>query len=402
MSIGEQDIEWSAILSFCRYGLVTVIAALVMSADESAEVRAHFERARDALAAHDLQGAANQYGEILKLNPQSVEAFTGLGVTLYGLGKAQQAVTALESASQLDPSQNTAQMFLGLSRAALGQCVQAIPLLKRFFQERTEPKLRRLQGLSLVTCYEDQSDLEQARETAQTLKQSNPDDPEVLFHLAEIYSSMLNTTVDNLLKKHPDSYRFHQIAGETLEAEGNYRQATKEYRRALDLNPKASRIHYRIGRLILLTAVKTEANEQALAEFRAELTINPEDAASEYQIGEILLTDHQNEEARRSLLRALELSPQFAEARISLATIELQDHQPEQALTELEHAIQLQPKNPAAHYTLMLVCRDLGRREQAVHEMEVFQSLKAEESKDFRSELRALLAGGEREPDKSR
>ena len=370
--------------------------------DQSAEVQSHLQSARNSLAAHDLQGASDQYAEILKLNPQSVEAYTGLGITLYGLGKPKQAVTALESASRLDASQTTAQMFLGLSKAALGQCLEAIPLLKRFFQESTDPKLRRLQGLSLVTCYEDQSELEQARETAQALNQSIPDDPEVLFHLAEIYSSMLNTTVDDLLKKHPDSYRFHQIAGETLEAEGNYKQAIKEYRRALGLNPSAVRIHYRIGRLLLLTAAKTEANEQAFAEFRKELAINPDDAAPEYQIGEILLTDHRNEEARRSFLRALELSPHFAEARIGLAKIELQDHQPEQAVTELERAIQTQPGNPAAHYTLMLACRDLGRKQQALHEMEVFQNLKDEESKDFRSELRALLAVAASESEKSR
>ena len=253
-----------------------------------------------------------------------------------------------------------------------------------------------------MSCYEDRSELERARETAQALQRFYPDDPEVLFHLAEIYSSLLNTTVDDLLKKHSDSYRFHQIAGETLEAEGNYKQAIKEYRRALDINQTALRLHYRIGRLILLTAGKGEANEQALLEFQKELSINPEDAACEYQIGEIFLTNHRNEESRRSFLRALGLSPDFAEANIGLAKIELQDHHPERAVAELERAIQSQPKSASAHYTLMLACRDLGKKEQAVHEMEIFQSLKAEESKDFRSELRALLAGGESEPEKSR
>lgn len=373
-------------------------AVLGQGQDQSANVESHLQRARSALAAHDLQGAADEYAAILKVNSQNVEAHTGLGVALYGLGKARQAVAALEAASRLDANQSTAQTFLGLSEAALGQCVQAIPLLKKSFQASTDAKLRRLLGLSLVTCFEDQSELEEARETAQALQRSNPDDPEVLFHLAEIYSSMLNTTVDELLKKHSDSFRFHQIAGETLEAEGNYKQASKEYRRALDLNPSALRVHYRIGRLILLTAPKAEADEQALAEFRKELAINPDDAASEYQIGEILLSNHRSGEARRSFLHALELSPHFPEALIGLAKIEMQEHQSEQAVEELKRAIEQQPENPAAHYTLMLAYRDLGKREQALQEMDVFENLKAKEGKDFRSELRALLAGGESEP----
>ena len=393
--------DWSDV-GLLVFALVVSGAMIGHAQDNSTEVQTHLQRAHNAITAHDLQGASNQYAEILKLDPQNVEAYTGMGVTLYGLGKPKEAVAALQSALQLDASQTTAQMFLGLSRAALGQCVAAIPLLKKYFNESTEPKLRRLEGLNLVTCYEDRSELEHAREAAQVLNRSYPDDPEVLFHLAEIYSSMLNTTVDDLLKKHSDSYRFHQIAGETLEAEGNYKQAVKEYRKALDINPRALRLHYRIGRLILLTAGRTEADGQALVEFQKELSINPQDAASEYRIGEIFLTDHRNEEARQSFLRALELSPDFAEAHIGLAKIELEDHQPERALTELERAIQLQPKNPSAHYTLMLACRDLGKRQQAIHEMEVFQNLKAEENKDFRSELRALLAGGESEPEKSR
>jgi Flp pilus assembly protein TadD len=101
-------------------------------------------------------------------------------------------------------------------------------------------------------------------------------------------------------------------------------------------------------------------------------------------------------------VRALELSPDFVEAHVGLAKIELGNHQPEKAVTELERAIQLQPKNASAHYTLMLAYRDLGRRQEAVREMAVFRNLKAEENKDFRSELQALLAGQEAEPEKSR
>lgn len=366
------------------------------------EVQLHLQRARDALGAHDLRGAAAEYSEILKLAPESVEGQTGLGVTLYGLGRPRDAAIALENASRLDPGQKTALLFLGLSRAALGQCATAIPLLKQSFPEGTDPKLRRLVGLGLVNCYEDQAQFEQAREAAQELNRLNPGDPEILFHLAEIYSSMLNTTVDELLKKHPDSYRFHQIAGETLEAQGNYKQAIKEYKRALDINPTAVRIHYRIARLILRTADKSEADREAMQEFRNELTVHPDDAASEYQIGEILLTNHQSSEARQSFTRVLELSPEFAEARIGLAKVELQEHQYELAVSELNHAVRLQPKNAAAHYTLMLAYRDLGSKEQAAQELEQFQKLKAQESIDFRSELRGLLSGGGSEPEGTR
>lgn len=393
---------------------VLVIALLVSGAmigqaqGNSAEIQTYLQRARNAITTQDLEGASHEYAEILKLDPRNVEAYTGMGVTLYGMGKPKEAAAALQSALQLDAGQITAQVFLALSKAALGQCVEAIPLLNKYFDEGTEPKLRRLEGLNLVTCYENRSDLDHARDAAQALNRSYPDDHEVLFHLAEVYSSLLNTTVNELLKKHPESYRFHQIAGETLEAESNYKQAIKEYRKALEINPRALGLHYRIGRLILLTAGGTEsvggteADAQALVEFQKERVINPVDEASEYQIGEIFLRGQRYEESRQQFLRALELSPDFAEAHVGLAKIELEDHQPKMALKELERAIQLQPKNPSAHYTLMLVYRDLGEKQQATREMEVFRNLKADEDKDFRSKLQALLAEGDSGPEKSR
>lgn len=399
--------DWSTV-GVLMIALVVSGAMIGQAQDNSAEIQIYLQRARNAITTQNLEGASHEYAEILKLDPRNVEAYTGLGVTLYGMGKPKEAVAALQSALQLDASQITAQVFLALSNAALGHCEEAIPILNKYFVESTEPRLRRLEGLNLVTCYENRSDLDHARDTAQAMNRSYPDDPEVLFHLAEVYSSLLNTTVNELLNKHPESYRFHQIAGETLEAENNYQQAIKEYRKALEINPKSLSLHYRIGKLILLTAGgtetvgATEADAQALVEFQKELVINPADEASDYQIGEIFLRGQRYEESKQQFLRALELSPDFAEAHVGLAKIELGDHQPKMALKELERAIQLQPKNPSAHYTLMLVYRDLGDRQQATREMEVFRGLKAEEDTDFRSKLRALLAEGESGPEKSR
>jgi tetratricopeptide (TPR) repeat protein len=380
--------------------LVAGTAAIGHAQGNSTEIQSHLQNAHNALAAHDLNGASHEYIEILKLDPQNVEAHTGLGVALYGIGKPKEAATELHSALQIDPNQITAQMFLALSEASLGQCVEAIPLLTQYLDQAAEPELRRLLGLNLITCYESRSDQQHALSEAQALNRLYPDDPEVLFHLAEVYSSLLNTTVNELLRKHPESFRFHQIAGETLEAENNYSQAIKEYRKALEINPKALSIHYRIGKLLLLSVDGPEAGAQALAEFQKELDINSADEASEYQIGEILFKDHHNEEARQNFLHAIELSPDFAEAHVGLAQVELEDHQPAMAVKELERAIQLQPADPAAHYALMMAYRDLGDRGLATQELTIFQSLKNKEDNDFRSRLQALLSDGGSAQDK--
>jgi tetratricopeptide (TPR) repeat protein len=359
----------------------------------SAEIQRRYQLAREALVQHDLQRASQEYAEILKLDPRNAEIYAALGMTLYGMGKPAEAVAALGAALNLDGTQTTAELFLGLSRSDLGQCAEAIPLLRKNFSERTEQKLRRLVGLSMLNCYSSSSELELALDLARTLKRSYPDDPDVLYHLAAVYSQLWNATVAELLKQHPESYRIHQLAGETLEAQGKNDLAMREYRKAVEINPKVPRVRYRIGRLIAAKGRDPAMDQEALSQFRQELAVNPADAASEYEIGEIFRKNHQLEEAQKHFLRALELSPTFVEARVGLAKVYMANHRPEQALKELEQAIRSQPEDAAAHYTLMLVYRDLGRTEESNRELAVFQQLEAKKDRGFKSLLESLLTG---------
>ncbi len=375
--------------------LLTVLcyAPSLLAQSNSSEIQAHYKRAREAIAQHDLERATQEYAEILKLDPRNADVHAAQGATLYGMGKPAQAATALQTALTLDPGQTSAELFLGLSKSDLGQCADAVPLLRKHFNERTEPKLRRMVGLSLLNCYGGSSDLDQALELARSLKKSYPEDADVLYNLAEVYSQLLNGTVDELLKKRPDSYRVHQLAGETLEAQGQNEQAIKEYRKALEINPKVSRLHYRIGRLILLDGRGPDADREAVSHFQQELALNPGDAASEYQIGEVVRKKQQYEEARKHFTRALELASNFVEPRIGLARIDAATHQPEKALADLREALRLQPGNSSGHYALMMVYRDLGKIEDASRELAIFRKLEAEKEKDFRSQLQSLLTG---------
>jgi cytochrome c-type biogenesis protein CcmH/NrfG len=71
----------------------------------------------------------------LKLDPRNTEIYTALGMNLYGMGKSAEAAAALRAALSLDGTQSTAQLFLGLSKSGLGQCTEAIPLLRKNFNE---------------------------------------------------------------------------------------------------------------------------------------------------------------------------------------------------------------------------------------------------------------------------
>ena len=90
------------------------------------EVQRRSQRAREALAQHDLQRAVQEYAEILKIDPRNAEVHAAQGMALYGLGKPAEAASVLQTALALDSGQLMAELFLGLSRADLGQCADVL------------------------------------------------------------------------------------------------------------------------------------------------------------------------------------------------------------------------------------------------------------------------------------
>ena len=378
--------------------IITTFGLLPASAQTNkAEIDADIQKAREAIARHDLKAASDEYADVLKLDPENVEVKVARGIALYALGKPAEAAKSLASALTVDATRADAEMFLGLSLADLSRCRDALPLLGKQFKLQLDPKLRRLVGLSLLACSGAGPNPDEAIDVARRLRDSYPDDAEVLYHLAELYSALSKNSVNELLKKHPDSFRVHQLAAEALEAENNDIQAVVEYRKALQLNAKAPHLHYRVGS-ILLRDNKNTTDEQALEEFRQELMVNPGDAASEYQIGEILRRENQLDPAYAHFAKALDLDPDFIEAHIGIAQVNMANHQFDQAIAQLQIAVRLAPDNPSTHYSLMLAYRGNGKMDSAKRELAIVEDLNAKNQSDFNRSLHTLLTGHRDQP----
>ena len=73
---------------------------------DTAQIQEHTANAERALLADDLVGDEREYRALLASNPENSEAWTGLGVLLYGSGKAQQTAAALDKALKIDHFHN--------------------------------------------------------------------------------------------------------------------------------------------------------------------------------------------------------------------------------------------------------------------------------------------------------
>ena len=306
--------------------------------------------------------------------------------------------TEAEKILAVAPAGPHQRVFLALSRAAIGGCVAATPILTAAMKDEPDKELQRLSGIGLVQCLASLNKNEEALATAYRLKTAFPTDADVLYQAARLHMRLWNDVMFQMFEKTPASFRVNQISAEVLETQGQFAEAAAEYRKAIEKNPAALNLNYRLGRALLLQSHAAENLELARKEFEAELAMNPNDSVAEYQIAQILQTQGHADAAALKFERAITLRPDdFPEAMIAVAKIRAARKQFPAAIALLERAVKLQPANEGAHYALMLAYRNSGRSEDAVRTAAILEKLRKPPEGEFTNFLKKL---GEKAPAK--
>jgi tetratricopeptide (TPR) repeat protein len=276
-----------------------------------------------------------------------------------------------------------APVFIALVQAATGGCTDAVPRLAAAFSHAADPVLRRLTGEALMSCVES------------SLKTEYPSDPDVLYQSARTHLRAWNDVIYQMFQKTPASYRVNQISAEIFEMQGKYQEAAAEYRKALEKNPRALNLHFRLGRVILIDSHGPEALESAIREFERELELNHGDAAAEYEVGQILVAQDKRAAGVGHLERAIELRPDFMEALLAVGKVRLDEKHYPEAISLLSRAVKLQPNSEAAHYSLMMAYRNSGDLEAAKREKSILDQFQKPAEGEFTEFLKKL---GEKPP----
>lgn len=363
---------------------IRALAVFAVAAALSAQT---FERALDAVAKGDRRSAERELEALSKVNPQDREINLARGAYLFQLGKYAAARQVLDP---LAPSDPRAETFLLLTRAATGECPAVAGALEARFNAAAELRLRRFAGIGAAQCAVAAGDISTAVVLLGRLRALFPGDADVLYLDARAHMKAWNDAVHELFQKAPASYRVNQISAEVFEIQGNYAAAVSEYKKAIEKNPAALNLHYRLARAMLLESHDPNVLERARLEFEQELELNPNDAVAEYQIAQILAAQQKTDLARPRLERALQLRPDFAEAALALGRIHLQARENERAIPLLETAVRLAPASEPAHYNLMLAYRNAGREVDALREKAALERLQQTPAGEFSDFLRKL------------
>lgn len=315
---------------------------------------------------------------------------TAEGVRLFHEGKYLAAEAALKAALT-SGGDTTASTFLALTQAATGRCGEAQAALASSFEnQRTSSDVRRLAGLGLARCLTAAKKFDESLAILYRLSVQFPKDADVLYETARGHMKAWNDIVHEMFETTPASFRVNQLSAEIFEIQGQYAEAIGEYHKAIDKNPHALNLHYRLGRALLMQSHEPQALAEARREFEAELALNPNDAVAEYQVAQILLAEQMPEEAMRHFERAVELDGNFAEALIALGRIRSQQRNFGEAIRLLERAVALAPESEGAHYNLMLAYRNAGRRDDAQKQKDRLDELQKAPEGEFTDFLKRI------------
>jgi len=226
--------------------------------------------------------AEASYRQALSIHPRHSEAWHGLGLVAFQIGRHDLAEEWLRHASRLCPHDPATHSNLGAVYVRTGRLTEAIESFHRAL--RLNPNLAETYnnlGLALAENGRPGDAVPAYRRALQL----QPADPEAHFNLGNALSEL-----------------------------GRFEEAVAAFRRALDLRPDLARVHRNAGAAL----AKGNRLDEAIAPVPQALAPEPHSADAWNYLGDVLREQGQWDEAVAAQRRAVELEPAHAGFRSSL------------------------------------------------------------------------------------
>jgi tetratricopeptide (TPR) repeat protein len=186
------------------------------------------------------------------------------------------------------------------------------------------------------------------------VEKGHPDSPIILETLALAYMHRLRykpalACLSRWLEVRPDAVKAYQWRGWVLERLSNYKAASEDYHRALELDPDLLPVRLRVAEMLLEDSQAPEALPHLERLYR-QAPDNPEVQA---RLGVCRFHQNRPEEARRLMESAVVRIPNDPSLLIHLAKLDLQEGHPVEAEQRLRKVLQADRSDTEALYKLV-------------------------------------------------
>jgi tetratricopeptide (TPR) repeat protein len=273
--------------------------------------------------------AAAAFREAIRLDADYANAYYGLGLVLWDVGRLAEAEAAFREAIRLDPGNAVSHNDLGLVLREVKRSAEAEAAFReaiRLDPDYTHPRN------SLGNVLRDAGRLAEA---------------EAAYREA--------------IRLGPDNANPHNGLGNVLRDTGRLAEAEAAYREAIRLDPDYSYPHNGLG-LVLRDAGRLAEAEAA---FREAIRLGPDNAYAHNGLGLVLWDTKRLAEAEAAYREAIRLDPDYTHPHNGLGNVLWDMERLAEAEAAYREAIRLDPDNAVPHNGLGNLLRDMERLAEA-------------------------------------
>jgi len=233
-----------------------------------------YQAAQSDITKGNYSAAAEKFRQMLKLDPNSPEVWSDLGVAYSMQGRHQEAVEIFEKALQLNPSLRSANLMLGIELVRLGKPEGAIPHLELVL------KLQPADGdalSALASAFFATHQFEKAADVFRRESQLEGKAANAWYGIGISFEHVAEDAARRLGGMEKGSAYYHELVGEFLTSEdlGSAQQAAaidaeKDLRSALErAGDAAEGFHAALGFALLKAGDVSQASKEFETELRA-------------------------------------------------------------------------------------------------------------------------------------
>jgi tetratricopeptide (TPR) repeat protein len=304
-----------------------------------------------------------------------VDARSNLGVVYARLGRYAEAIEQYRRALGLDRNNQPIRFNLAVAYYKTARLMSASEELKTVVAAQPENK----NALYLLAdCQLRMGEYKKVIELLAPLEAANHNDRALAYMLGLAYINEKQPEkgqllIDRILRD-GDTAEAHMMMGTTYLVINDHENALKEFKRAVELNPKLPMANSFYAQ----TLVRMGSTDEAMVAFGQELETNPNDFDSNLQMGILLKQEQKLDEARRYFERALVVRPGEPNARFYIASLDVAAAKLSEALPALEALTKDAPDFVEAHVMLATVYYRLRRKADGDRDQAVVNRLNAE------------------------
>ncbi len=295
----------------------------------TSNVTAHYMLGVALDAEGHLKSAKDQFEQVIRADPRSIDAYTSIASILLKENNAPQAEIMARKAIEISPAKGSAFNYLGESLFRQAKQEQALQAFRESIRlNPTSP-----------APYNNMGNL--------FLSRGNPTEAERLFRQAASIQA--------------GAYEARNNLGVALMQLNRFEEARACFARAVAIKPVFPKGYANLG----FASAALGKNTEAVASFKRAIELDPKFGLLRIDIAKIHESTGNVDDAAREYAEAADHFPDAVEPRVHLARLMVRVGRPDLAVGPYERVLQTAPDDYITHNELGKVLLGLGRREQA-------------------------------------